>query len=441
MRTGLILIVVVLAASDITGIDFSLAPGLSAKNALLYFAFGLLLVQKAITRQPKLRLVWLQALFLCMIAYAVGSVVFNIVVVELPRYELLPQIISMKTQMVDRLVIFLLFFYVARTEADVNVVLSWLLAMIALGCLFTITNVVGLTSIGPTIYGNDDDVEQGRIYGYFGHANETGTLIAALIPAWIAMAQNARGRVRLAWIVALAAAIIMLVMTGSRGAMVGLLLGGGAVAYTYRRHFDRREVRRWFVLSMTVLLPLLLVLAWQSIETLAQRVAMQTSGHLGDASSGRTELWADALGAMMDSPWTFLTGFGWGGWENHNFRYVAHNSYLSYWFDLGLLGLLGLLFLVVGTMVVARRAMASARTGEKSLMIAYMVGMASLLVALAFLNLYTPWPYLWAYIGLMMRMAVLVNARAHAAAKARVQPITGAAAGRSVVPPPALRRA
>src|SRR5690606_27036463 len=320
-----------------------------------YLAFGLLLLQYAIFRRPKIRLGWLQGAFLVMVLYAIASVVVNFSVLETTHYRLMPQIITFKTHLFDWFVVFILFLNLARTEEDVRRVLSVLLGVVGVGCFFTITNVWGLTSIGPLEVGNDDDVEGGRIFGYFGHANETGTMLATVIPAYIAMAENARGRLRAAWVAALIAVGVMLVMTGSRGAMVGLALGGGMAVYACRRHFDRKRLRQWIVLTTLVMVPLTLVVAWPSIQTLIERIMHQTSGHLGDASSGRTELWGDALEVMMESPWTFITGFGWGGWDNQNFRYVAHNSYLSFWFDLGLPGLIAFIMLLAGGALVARR--------------------------------------------------------------------------------------
>lgn len=440
MRVMLMLVLVVLAAGDILGIDIGLAPGLSMKNLLLYVGFGLLLMQRAVTGRPHLQLVWLQGAFLLLVVYAVGSLILNIAILELPGYRPLAQVVTLKTQLIDRFVVFVLFFYAARSQTDVLRVLGCLLVLIALGSLFTITNVIGLTGIGTTTYGADNEVEGGRVYGYFGHANETGTLLATLLPAYMAMSDRTRGLARAAWVACLAAALLMLVMTGSRSALLGLIAGGGAVAFKYRRQFGRASVRRWMLRAVTVLVPAMLLMGWQFVQGLAERVAIQASGPLGDASSGRTELWADALQVMFASPWTLVSGFGWGGWDSHNFRYVAHNNYLSYWFDLGLPGLVLLLVLLVGPWVVARRALAHAAPADRGLLIAFIAGMAGLLIAMAFQTLFTPWAYLWAYIALMMRWAVLQTAVAQ---KPRVTaPVIGqrVSAPLPAAPAAALRR-
>jgi O-antigen ligase len=407
MRSMLMLVIVVIGASDILGIDIGLAPGLSVKNALLYVGIGLLLMQRAVTGRPHLQMVWMQAAFLLLVVYAIGSLVLNIVILQLPGYRPVNQLITLKTQLIDRFVLFVLFFYAARSHTDVQRVLTCLLVVIALGSVFTITNVAGLTSIGNTTYGADNEVEGGRIFGYFGHANETGTLLALLLPAYMAMSDRSRGMARAAWIFAVAATALMLVMTGSRSALLGLVIGAGGVAFAYRRLFPRAGVRRWLLRAITVLVPAMLVMGWQYVQGLAERVALQASGPVADASSGRTELWTDALEAMLSSPWTLLSGFGWGGWDAHNFRYVAHNNYLSYWFDLGLPGLVLLLVLLIGACLAARRALQHAQPGDRGQLIAFIAGMAALLISMAFQTLFSPWPYIWAYIALMMRLALL----------------------------------
>lgn len=406
MRLLLALVIVVIAASDILGVDFGLAPGLSAKNLLLYLCFGLLLVQRAVTRQPRIQLPGLQALFLCMVAYALATVAFNVFVVELPRYEPLEQFIVLKAQYLDYFVMFIAAFYIARTDEDAQGLLTVLLAVVAIGAMLTITNVMGLTDIGLTRYGDDNEIEGGRVHGSFGHANETGTLLILLLPAFIAMSEHARGAARWAWLAGLACCALMLLMTGSRSSLLGLMLGGGATAWLLRGWFDRRRVLRWVGLSLLVLLPLLVVLGAPYLETLMARISTQASGNVADASSGRTDLWGDAFEVMMEKPWTFITGFGWGGWDQHNFSYVAHNQYLAYLFELGLPGAIGFAVLIFGTCAVARRALVKAPPRSRALLLAYIVGMASLAVSVLFVNLYKPMLYVWMFAGLCMRLAV-----------------------------------
>src|SRR5690606_4163689 len=106
MRAVLVLVLVVLIGGDILGVEPGLAPGLSLKNAALYLGFGLLLLQRGVTGRPQVQLGWLQGLFLCMVVYAIGTIVFNAILLDTPRHELLEQAIGIKTQLVDRLIMF-----------------------------------------------------------------------------------------------------------------------------------------------------------------------------------------------------------------------------------------------------------------------------------------------------------------------------------------------
>jgi O-antigen ligase len=101
------------------------------------------------------------------------------------------------------------------------------------------------------------------------------------------------------------------------------------------------------------------------------------------------------------------------------FRYATHNHYLGLWFNLGLVGLLCgiLLFVQLGR---TARAAVDVTAGEyQSALMAFLIGLVALSTAVFFVDLYAPWPWFWAYAGLMTRIAV--NAR-NAATVAAAQP-------------------
>ena len=78
MRVLLIIILLVHALGDILGMEFNIAMGLSLKNLFMYLAFGLLLMQYAMSRRSRIRLPWLQGAFLVMVLYAAATVAINI---------------------------------------------------------------------------------------------------------------------------------------------------------------------------------------------------------------------------------------------------------------------------------------------------------------------------------------------------------------------------
>jgi hypothetical protein len=87
----------------------------------------------------------------------------------------------------------------------------------------TLGNVVGVFNIGFTLIGTEGNLA-GRVYGAFGHANETAALIVCLLPAYIATAQSGRRSSALLWVLAGLTSGTLLILTGSRGALVSLAL-------------------------------------------------------------------------------------------------------------------------------------------------------------------------------------------------------------------------
>ncbi len=124
----------------------------------------------------------------------------------------------------------------------------------------------------------------------------------------------------------------------------------------------------------------------------------------------------------MEEPITFIIGYGWGVYDTMSsmgvFRFATHNTYLTYFFDLGIVGLGLFLVLVSNVIRVTRKGVDKSKRFTRVQLMVFLFGFLSLLVALFFGNLHKPWLFVWAYIGLMMRVAVeapadraLINAR------------------------------
>jgi O-antigen ligase len=148
--------------------------------------------------------------------------------------------------------------------------------------------------------------------------------------------------------------------------------------------------------------------------TIVDRLTGQsTSIDAGEMSSGRTAIWAGALKRMLQTPGTFLWGFGWDVYSTMPFRYAPHNIYLSLWFELGLPGLIAFIFIQARTTLAAFRAIDLAKQAEiHAQLIAFVFGFLMLAVAMFFADLITPWPYIWMYVGVILKMIVLMQEHA-----------------------------
>jgi O-Antigen ligase len=407
MRWLFILLIGALAASDILAKDMSLGPGLSVKNAILYVIALTLFFRLALSGQFKIRLPVIHAAFAVWVTYAVLTWIACWLLLHYPGYEAKQALINLKGELIDPALFFLTVFYGLQDEADYKSVLKMLAFAMGLASIVTLTDVMGLTNLGVRVgtAGAEDD----RVFGVFGHANETGALVVCMLPALVAVAFSSRGPTRLLWLGAAAASLAVLILTVSRGAFVGFVFGYSWAVFLCRRYLPLSRVGSWVVMGMTsaVVVVVLVSLAAPHIgAVLTQRLLGQsTSVDVGELSSGRTGIWINAISYMMAEPVTLLTGFGWNVYDS-KFVYATHNYYLDLWFNLGLVGVVAWLVILYQVVVTARRAADVATPEMRRYMIACVFGILSLAISVCFTNLTRPWPYIWIYIGISMWAAV-----------------------------------
>jgi O-antigen ligase len=263
------------------------------------------------------------------------------------------------------------------------------------------------------------------LFGAFGHANETGSLMVCLLPVMIAIAVASGRAARLLWFGAAAVTLSVLILTVSRGAFVGLFLGCAIGTYICRRFVPLSRVVAVGVIGLTALIVVtgLLSLALPQVGALlaSRFLGQSTVLDVGEASSGRTDIWAEVVNRMTDTPVSMVTGFGWDTYDSMPFYYVTHNQYLDQWFNLGLIGVAALVIILGYSIGYVRRAVDVASGSMRGYMIAFLFGMPSLAVAIFFANLTKPWPYVWIYTALTLRAAVFVRDAAERSAPVQVQ--------------------
>jgi O-antigen ligase len=426
LRILLSLLLITLTASDVLGLDFNFGPGLSAKNAMLNLIALFLMIRIAVSGRFKLEIPAIVTALIVTFLYAIGSMIIAMFVIDYPHYSLKDSIITLKYQVVDPGLLLLMFFYGTRSVADSAAITRTLLIAMTVASLVTITNVYGYTDIGAMMYGDNDLYEANRVYGAFGHANETGTLIVVLLPAYLAMYSNSHGIRRLAWIGSMMMSVVVLLMTGSRGALLGLALGGIWGAILCRRYLSLKAMLRAAGTIAALGLPIVVILGAKYGQQFAQRLLSQGSAvDVGELSSGRTDLWMMAIGRMLQTPVSMITGFGWNVYSSMGFPLIPHNHYISLWFELGLLGL-GCFILIIRSITRSiLAAIADADRQTRAQLIAAVFGITILLVSIFFEQLGKPWLYIWPYLGVSLRAAVESRATAQVPSRAEVRAAAG----------------
>jgi O-antigen ligase len=414
-----VFLVTLLIATDFLGHPVGLGPGLSIKNACLYVVTLALMFRMALSGNFKLRMPGLHMAWALWIGYAVLTFFTAWLVIHYRNYSALESAIGLKSDLIDSAMFCFVVFYGVQTERDFRTVMFALMAAIGISSALTLTDLAGLTSLGTKV--GDKGAEADRIFGAFGNANETGTLLGCMLPGVIAMVMSFRGFWRLFWIGCAAATGLVFVLTVSRGAYVGVAVGYTIAVFMFRQLIPPGRILTWVIAGIACSLvgAVVVVIAQpDAAASIAERVFGIGTMGISEASSGRTDIWAQTLAEMMENPISLVTGFGWNVYSTMPTVLVTHNTYLDQWFNLGLPGLFAYMFIYYNTIRTAKQAAAVAAPPVRGELIAYAFGMLSLAVSVFFCNLYTSKPYIWIYVGLTMRGAMFVLDKAAAAAPA-----------------------
>jgi O-antigen ligase len=410
VKVLLSLLVLFLIVAQTFSIDASLAPGLSVKNAMLYALAASLLVRIVVSGRFKPDLIGMQVSFVFLIVYAIVSWLIVLFAIQYPGYELITSMINLKTAYVDHAVFFIVFFYGARTLEDALGVADALAAGAVVANGITVLDTSGILGLNIIPVRTENIYEIGRVQGAFGEANGHAAVVVLLLPLLVAKTLSSRGAARVFWASGVLFSLAALLMTASRGAMVGIVLASLWGAYVFRRFVSLGRFAGWVGAGVLVVTIVIVSLSATYTDLLADRVLGITfSGNASDASSGRTTIWVEALKTMMESPWAFITGFGFDSYSTMGFEYAPHNTYLNLWFNLGLPGLLAFVLVIVQATLAARSAAEIAGPVARPYLMAFVVGFLALCVTIFFVELHEPWLYTWAFTGLMMRAVVCVR--------------------------------
>jgi len=405
MRYLLALLIFFLTTADVFGWAASLAPGLSIKNAILYLILLTLAARFAVRGGFHLQLPQIHLWFAILIAYATLSWLATGLLVRYQSYTLLSSAIDLKAFLLDNVLVFVLFLYGTQTSADAKFLLKCVLLAVAAANAIAIGNVAGLFHIGITTVGIEGNLA-GRVFGAFGHANETAALIACLLPAYVAATVSARGMGRILWALAGSASGILMIMSGSRGAFASIILAAVFGTFVCRRLISWRRAAIMAGVLVAIAVPLLGLASIKFGDVLTQRVTELILSP-GTSSYERTYIWQPIMDKMMANPLALLTGFGWDAYDVMGFIFAVHNHYLWLWFELGIIGLGSYLMVIAQLLIIARRAAGIASGETARYLIAFIYGCLAMSFAVVAALLFRPWLYIWAYTALSMRMALI----------------------------------
>jgi hypothetical protein len=390
-----------LLATDALNMELSLLPGMSAKNLIIYMIAVVLALRMVVSRTSVTAVGQMQGAFIIQIGYAIVTWLIAALVIRYPYYDMVASGIKLKSGLIDHYIFFLVFLFGVHTSEDALKVIKGLLFGALLANIITILDAAGIVSLGFRIR------EDGRTAGAIGESNQYAAFILLFLPATIAAAVASRGFGRLFWFAATLIGCMTMVMTASRGGFVGLAMMCAVGAYLYRHLISYSRISGWVFGSLILLV---LVISFSHYgNLLAERIIGTGSIDANTASSGRSDIWAEALGVMFSHPITFITGFGWDAYAYMPFQFSPNNHYLALWFNLGLVGLFFGSYLLFSAINRARRASLHADKQYRGQLIAFVLGTVGVATAVFFVDLHKPWFYFWMYAGVAIRLVLIAE--------------------------------
>jgi len=405
-RLLLILFLLVQFVCDAAGIKLSAAPGLSVSNGIVYLAGLTLMLRFAVQRDFKLQASSMLVSFGVLILYAIVSLIVTASLIEYNGYKVLTAVYVLKGRLLDFAVYFAIFFWGVNSKEEALGVLKVLLLIVGVANLATCLNAFGVIHVAAM----DDPHDMGRTGGLMGEPNQQGAFAVTFLPALVVIAKSTRGLQHLFWVGVALMSSAGLLVTGSRGALVGIVFSGLIAAYLYRDRLSLTRIAGWILATVAVLTVSLALVSVKYGDMLYERLVEQSTLSNGsELSSGRTDLWASILTPMFNHPLGMITGFGWNSMPLFGIEAVSHNEYLDVWFNLGFVGLVCYCLLFFIPIRQAWQTSHYAPYPINRYLVAFAVGFTALTVAIFFVNLYAPWAYLWPYAGLVMRLVADVE--------------------------------
>jgi len=384
------------------GLGLTLGPGLSLKNAMLYLVFIALMLEFTIGSSDPLRETWgLSLAWLLLVSYAVFTWLVIILLGVHRGYDGFSGFIALKAQLVDLFLFLLVYMYAPRDRSATLNLLRWLLTVLVIVNIVTLLDVFNIPDLGIIT-----DREDGRLTGPVNEVNQYGAILIFIIPITAGLAIASTGLLKRIFLVGAFIAFVLLGLTVSRGSYLGLTVGGLWALYLVRNHVRGQAILKGSLLIGITLIVVAGAIAYQNPEGFLAKFDFIGSS-LDRASSGRIDFWRQALTMMSDWPYSFVFGYGWDAYATLFLGYGdPHNTYLLYWFNLGIVGLGLYLFIVIWITRFAVLSLDSLSEDIKPIIIGFIMGFLALHVALFFVGLYASWLFIWAISGSVLRLLI-----------------------------------
>ncbi len=380
------------------GIKLSPIAGLSFKNAAFYMLMLAMVGVNVSKGRPILAKTDLNLPIFGYLIFIFLSMLLTNNFGNVPGYYLGAEIIYIKTTL-ESFLIFFVAYNLFQTKKELLEALNSLLIILFVLNMITILSTYGLISIERII------VEKGgRTTGAFGEQNQYAAYVVLFIPFAILSISRSKSLFKKAfYTMVVATALFTVLLTGSRGGMIAIILGViSLVTLEARRVTPAIFVKLiaigvMFAIFSTVVF--LLLPEESQVGIIDNVVGRAGDESLNDYSSGRMEFWPYMLGMFMETP---LWGTGWHT-VNHLTGYNSHNDFLLVLTEGGVIGFF-LFCLIFKRFLSGAKYARRLNSPNRWIYNTFIAGIYSILVAMFFVNLYLPYLFIFLYAGLVIKL-------------------------------------
>lgn len=325
----------------IIDVDASFATGLSIKNFLLALSLAAIFLSIATRRIPAtlplsvFGSLWFGCVIACLSIFLIS--VFSIY----SGYSSVDAIISLKSKLVDPLLMLTIGYYSVQTPTAAIKLYRILTIVVVAGCVLTIIDVFNIPDLG-LITAREKD---GRIQGFIGSAEEFSTIVAATLPILILGTKWTSGFSKLFVYFSILVMITCLLLAATRAPIVALTGAWLLYALFVARDgpMSHLSVVAIFVPAIAVVLFFLSYTPYWGLITERFSTGL-SSANVYQLSSGRSVIWGEIFAQMLKQPSSFIIGMGWDVYfQSAGHRFSTHNIIIDRFYSLGLFGLIAYL--------------------------------------------------------------------------------------------------
>ena len=375
--------------------------GLSLFNIILYLLVLFLCFKILVKRKSIENLDIYKYIFLLIIVSGC-SILIKQIIGEVPDINMRHEIIKYKNWL-DPFIIFFVFFNIIDKKSYIKATIIGLILFVNLTSITTPLISTGIFSIG-----HSSKQFVGRAAG-FGGTNEFASFLVLFIPLLLTYLLFKKRIIIKSWFaIMLGITLIALATTGSRGGILSLFVALSIYIYlSHREKIVKLSSIFGIIIAFTFISTISFLLTpSEPKEILTERINPERLDEgLDKYTAGRTRILRYGLNIFLQSP---IYGHGRESFkplmQELGYDKVAHNTYLTYLVELGIIGLILFLCILIKIYKYAKQHMAEANDKwNKLFYISYLSGFCGYFFSLLALNEGEPRYMFWIYTAVLYR--------------------------------------